>query len=163
MIRSHAVIRRHAAGRLSPSSPALPVPGPNTGLLLHHYLTVIGRRKIENDEPERLNLSGVNLRGAKLRGADSSSVNMERSDLSGAELIEVNFYHAFLRDTIFVGADMHFARFDFADLHGADFCNADVHFANVKTASLADAKNLTQAQLDVTGLEPKVKPLPNQS
>jgi uncharacterized protein YjbI with pentapeptide repeats len=64
-------------------------------------LTVIGRRK-KREEPEKLDLSGVNLReanliGARLSGANFSSSKLSRAKLNGADLTGANLRGADLR------------------------------------------------------------------
>lgn len=110
-------------------------------------LTVIGRRKVEDDE---VNLSGAHIPKAYLAKADLTGVDLTDADLRGADL----------RD---------------ADLRDADLRGAILTHAVLSGADLTDAKVLTQEQLndacgtDVKGLDSldppltiKIKPCPEQ-
>ena len=87
--------------------------------------------RIKNPE-EIIILSGVNLSGADLEGADLSGVNLEGANLRYANLS---------------GADLRGANLRYANLRGADLRGADLRYANLSGAYLSGA-NLEGANLD---------------
>ena len=85
-----------------------------------------------------INLSSTRLRHASLRfatltGADLSAADLWDADLSDARLDRVNL----------AGADLSEALLD-----RADFASTKLAGANLSSASLLEARNLTQAQID---------------
>ncbi|MEV4219096.1 pentapeptide repeat-containing protein [Nonomuraea sp. NPDC049725] len=96
--------------------------------------TVVARRHVEADDPIR----SLNLRGADLRGVDLTDVDAE---LSSADLTDVNFSGAHLRDV-----DLSYAILAGADLEGADLRSANLAFADLCDANLRNA-NLSHADL----------------
>jgi uncharacterized protein YjbI with pentapeptide repeats len=118
---------------------------------------------IETDRKkgERLDLSGANLRDAKLcdsnlkfanlSGADLSDTNLRRADLSGANLSGANLFGADLADANLRGANLSNANLtdanlSYADLHNADLYRADLSGANLSYADLHNA-DLRRADL----------------
>ena len=99
----------------------------------------------ENDG-ERADLSGANLRGADLSGADLSGANLRGADLSGADLSGADLSGANLR-----GADLSGANLSVADLSGANLSVADLSGANLRGADLSGA-NLSVADLSGANL-----------
>lgn len=105
-------------------------------------LTVIGRRKYpETKETISLDLSGSNLRGAKLGSANLKSVNFSRANLSDAYLVKAElenakFYKAILKN---------------ANLSKGNLSNADLGEAKLNNTILSGA-NLTSAKLGHTDL-----------
>lgn len=94
---------------------------------------------------DRLDLSGVDLTGARLRDA-----TFFRADLSNAVLTEANGFRA-----KFVNTDLTGARLDSANLAEADMTKADLTGASLVEAELGRAR-LFQANLrnaDLTGAE----------
>ena len=79
-----------------------------------------------DDEGERANLNGANLRGANLRGA-----NLRGADLSGANLNGANLSGA--------------------DLNGANLSGADLNGANLIRANLDGAKGIVYIGFDRRG------------
>ena len=90
-------------------------------------------------------LSGVDLRNAKLPGADLSG-----ADLSGMDLFNVNLPDAYLNGVDFSGAslsaadlsgsDLRDADLSGADLSGANLCDADLQGVAVSGTNLSDTK-----------------------
>jgi Pentapeptide repeats (8 copies) len=85
-----------------------------------------------------INFSFARLRHASLRFATLTGASLEMADLSGADLSDARLEGANLS-----GADLSEALLDRADFSGARFGNV-----NLSGASLLDARNLTQAQID---------------
>ncbi|WP_375329240.1 pentapeptide repeat-containing protein [Microcystis sp. BLCC-F210] len=123
---------------------------PSVSIPVQAALTVIGRRKVENDQagdnlaetndPNKikfLDLSGTNLRGAFLY----------RADLKGAILIEANLNGAFL-----YRADLKGANLIEANLNGDNLIEANLNGANLYRAILNGAiligANLNGANLN---------------
>ncbi|MCM3268656.1 pentapeptide repeat-containing protein [Paenibacillus elgii] len=84
---------------------------------------------IENGN--RLDLSGLNLRGAQLQGADLREVNLQNSDLQGANLERANLEGANLQ-----GANLQGCNFKEANLMGADLSYSDFRRTNLSQADL---------------------------
>ncbi len=110
---------------------------PSVSIPVQAALTVIGRRKVKNDQvgdnlaetndPNKikiLDLSQTNLRGANLEEA-----NLNRAKLIGANLIEANL----------IGADLKGAKLNGANLIGADLKGAKLNGANLIGANLIGA------------------------
>lgn len=82
-------------------------------------LTVVGRRKTENDSGRTLDLSRTDLRGADFRGLDFR---------------KARFYLACLQAASFRGAQVREADFSAASLYGVIFTDAQLDGANLITA-----------------------------
>jgi uncharacterized protein YjbI with pentapeptide repeats len=124
-------------------------------------LTILGARAVRQAQAEsrqKIDLSGVNFRGAKLSGVNLSGfrlagcnfddcllagAKLTRTDLSGGSLCGVDFHGADLRDCDFSEGDLSGADLTGARVGGANFTNA-----NVGGAILTDAAGLAQEQLD---------------
>jgi uncharacterized protein YjbI with pentapeptide repeats len=78
-----------------------------------------------------LDLTGVNLSGAKLSGVDLSEVDLSDSCLSGADLSQAKLYAACL-----TGANLSHANLSCASLNGALFTLADLSGASLSGADL---------------------------
>jgi len=98
----------------------------------------LGQRQFGSSNGGPVNLHAANLEGAMLRHATLTDANLEAARLNGADLVHARLNGAKLR-----GADLSGAFLDHADLKGAD-----CHAAVIVGASLADASNLTQAQIE---------------
>lgn len=85
-----------------------------------------------------INFSLTRLRHASLRFATLTGANLEMADLSSADLSDARLERANLS-----GADLSEARLDRADFAGAKFGGV-----NLAGASLLEARNLTQGQID---------------
>ncbi|MBD2086566.1 MULTISPECIES: pentapeptide repeat-containing protein [unclassified Coleofasciculus] len=104
-------------------------------------LTVIGRRNVKRDpNNQRLNLQNTNLGGADLREAD-----LQRAKLSGTKLQSVDLGEANLQGASLYKANLLGAILDDAKLHGATF---------------RQVQNLEQAQIE-TALGDSATVLPN--
>jgi hypothetical protein len=135
------------------------------GVDLQAALTVIGRRKVEQDpkskyinlrkvnlvgvESQSTNFSGINFSGADLSGAqfsdvNFSSVNLNGVDLSGAYFKDVNLSSANLR-----GADLNRTSFWRADMNGAIFTDIFDDNVNLTNTNLSTCVNLTREQLEL--------------
>jgi len=97
-----------------PSEPE-PLPGSRAGVCpdqpvssdVQAAITVLSRRKTENDNKTPVDLSGACLRNLNLRRAD-----LANASLSGANLIGADLRSAKLQNTDFAGANLRGARFD---------------------------------------------------
>lgn len=85
-----------------------------------------------------INLQDTDLEGAELRHANLTGAQMAYANLLGADLV-----HSRLNDADLTGADLTDAMLDNADLTGARLDRAIL-----TGASLGDARGLTQAQID---------------
>lgn len=91
-----------------------------------------GRRAVLDN----VDLTGLSLKGKKLRQASFSACIMEGMDLSHADFQEAELYacdlsHSNLYQTIFVRADLRGARIENANLEGADLESADLRVGGV--------------------------------
>lgn len=84
--------------------------------------------------PNRINLSGINL-----SRADLSEINFDRMNLSGANLYRANLNEANLCRAEFYGANLHLANLNGADLRGAKLNGANLYGANLSGANLSRA------------------------
>jgi anion-transporting ArsA/GET3 family ATPase len=127
---------------------------PSVSIPVQAALTVIGRRKVENDQAgdnlagttdsnkiKILDLSGTNLRGANLYGAYLNRAYLKGANLSGANLFGANLIGANL-----IGAYLNGANLDGANLFGANLNGAELIEANLNGAILFGA-NLNGAEL----------------
>lgn len=105
--------------------PGAASPQPRVRTDIQAILTVIGRRDVTRDPPNRkLDLSGAALTGANLTGAN----------LDGAILIKTNLSNANFMDTTLKGADL-----EDADLEGAALIGTDLKATVLKGADLKGA------------------------
>ncbi|MFC7769331.1 pentapeptide repeat-containing protein [Salinirubellus sp. GCM10025899] len=91
-----------------------------------------------------VNLQGVKLLGAYLRGADLSGAylwdaSLLEADFRGADLTDANFWGADLSGAYFRGADLTDVNFWDANLFGADLRDADLSEVNLQGADLSGA------------------------
>jgi anion-transporting ArsA/GET3 family ATPase len=132
---------------------------PSVSIPVQAALTVIGRRKVENDQagdnlaettnPNKikiLDLSRTNLRGADLNRADLNRANLNRANLIGANLIGANLIGADLNRANLIGANLDGANLNGANLNGANLYGANLDGANLDGADLIGA-NLDGADL----------------
>ncbi|MDB9509353.1 pentapeptide repeat-containing protein [Microcystis aeruginosa CS-338/01] len=146
---------------------------PSVSIPVQAALTVIGRRKVENDQagdnlaetndPNKikfLDLSGTNLRGANLNGASLNranliGANLNRANLIGANLIEANLNRANLDGANLIGAKLNGAYLNRANLNRANLIAANLNGAYLEEANLI-AANLNGANLNgARGLHPE--------
>ncbi len=143
---------------------------PSVSIPVQAALTVIGRRKVENDQAgdnlaettdsnkiKILDLSQTNLReanlilanlnGANLNGANLNGANLIRAYLNGANLYEANLIEANLIEAYLNGAYLNGAYLNGANLYRANLNGAILYGANLKGANLKGA-NLILAILD---------------
>ncbi|MFM6405520.1 MAG: pentapeptide repeat-containing protein [Microcystis sp.] len=139
---------------------------PSVSIPVQAALTVIGRRKVENDQAgdnlaetndfawdnlaettdfskiKILDLSRTNLRGANLNRANLYRANLWEANLNGAYLNRANLIGANLIGADLIGADLKGADLKGADLNLADLKGADLKGADLKGAdlNLADLK-----------------------
>ncbi|MBD2599874.1 pentapeptide repeat-containing protein [Microcystis viridis] len=141
---------------------------PSVSIPVQAALTVIGRRKVENDQagdnlaettdPNKikiLDLSRTNLRGAKLNGADLKGANLDGANLNGAKL-----WVAYLNGANLNGANLNGAKLWVAYLNGANLLNrANLNRGILTTGWLIanlDEANLNGANLNgAVGLNPE--------
>jgi hypothetical protein len=104
-------------------------------------------------------LSGADLEGANLLGADLLGADLREADLSGANLLEADLRGANLSGADLEEADLSGADLEGANLRGADLCRADLEGANLRGADLcrADlrgANNISAYVLAITSIVP---------
>lgn len=132
----------------------VPPPKPRTDV--QAVLTVIGRRVSRFHKPgEVIDLSGTDLRGAKLTGVPTENEDKNgrpmQFDLAGASLSDASLDRANLFRASLNGADLSDASLDQADLRyasldGASLWDASLDRANLRDASL-DGASLWSASL----------------
>ena len=127
----------------------------------------------EDELPDglRLNLSGVNLKGADLHNAHLERADLSRAYLKGANLLDAyledaHLFYAQLENAVLTSAQLENARLDFACLEGTQLAGANLKGANLAGADLTNAsirqvKGLSQEQLDMAcqypdGPQPRV-------
>ncbi|MBD1880300.1 pentapeptide repeat-containing protein [Coleofasciculus sp. FACHB-T130] len=116
-------------------------------------LTVIGRRDVDEDpENQRLNLQHTNLDGADLSAANLQGANLFGANLQGANLFGANLQGANLRRANLQGADLFGGNLQGADLIGANLQEAYLSNANLQRAALTGA-NLQEAALRGANLQ----------
>jgi len=119
--------------------------------ILRQGIDVWNEWRRKNPE-ENIYLPQVNLERADLSGANLSGANLIRADLSGAKLIQAD-----LREANLGGAQLIEADLCWADLRGADLSGAKLILADLREANLEGAKliwsDLSGASLIQTNLE----------
>ncbi len=143
---------------------------PSVSIPVQAALTVIGRRKVENDQAgdnlaettyfnktKILDLSQTNLREANLILANLNGANLNGANLIGANLIGAYLNGAFLVQANLIGANLNRAILNGANLIGANLTGAELFGANLKEAGLFGAElngaNLIVANLDGANLD----------
>lgn len=121
--------------------------------------SLLDRSNLDNADLYRANLSGSRIRdsravGARFLRADLNGLIAARSKFSrsnmkgvtatraifdGADLRDVDFRNADLRNAKFIGADLREADLRNADLRGVDFANANLEGANLRGAQTSGA------------------------
>jgi len=122
---------------------------PSVSISVQAALTVIGRRKVENDQagdnlaettdPNKikiLDLSQTNLRGANLNRANLNRANLNRAYLDRANLNRANLYGANLDEANLIEANLNRADLNRAYLEGANLKGAILNEANLNEAIL---------------------------
>ncbi|WP_430014915.1 pentapeptide repeat-containing protein [Microcystis protocystis FBCC-A270] len=120
---------------------------PSVSIPVQAALTVIGRRKVENDQAgdnlaetndsnkiKILDLSRTNLRGANLNRANLNRANLDGANLNGAKL-----WVAYLNGANLNGAYLNGAKLWVAYLNGANLNRANLNGANLNGANLNGA------------------------
>ena len=133
---------------------------PSVSIPVQAALTVIGRRKVENDQAgdnlaettdfnkiKILDLSQTNLREANLILANLILANLNGANLNGANLYRANLDGANLYRANLDGANLNGANLYGANLNGANLIGANLIGANLNGANLIGA-NLYRANLD---------------
>ena len=137
---------------------------PSVSIPVQAALTVIGRRKVENDQAgdnlagttdsnkikfldlSRTNLRGANLDGANLDGAYLNRANLNGAYLDGANLIGAKLNGAYLEEANLIGAKLNGAYLEEANLNRANLNRANLEGAYLNRANLNRA-NLYRANL----------------
>lgn len=110
------------------------------GIDIQAALTVIGKRKVEQDPPMKsIDLIKVNLMGLELHNANLSRVNLWGANLRKARLIDVDLSNTLLEDTDFSNASFKKVNLCGAELAGAKLMTATFRNANFKEADLNGA------------------------
>jgi uncharacterized protein YjbI with pentapeptide repeats len=142
---------------------------PSVSISVQAALTVIGRRKVENDQAgdnlagtndlnkiKILDLSGTNLSGANLNRANLNRANLNRAYLNVAKLEEAILNRADLNRASLGFAKLEGARLNGANLNRADLNGAYLNRANLNGAKLEGARlngaNLNRADLNGANL-----------
>jgi uncharacterized protein YjbI with pentapeptide repeats len=102
-------------------------------------------------------LSGTNLSGAYLNGANLGKANLSGADLSvssllGANLSKANLSNAILREAALVNADLSLAKLSDANISRADLREANLSWTNFSRTNLSGA-NLDDANLTYANLK----------
>jgi Pentapeptide repeats (8 copies) len=118
-------------------------------------LTVLARRPVRA-EPNRIDLSQTDLRGADLAGGRLDEVDLTGAWLDGADLNRASLSAALLEnarltDTTLVDTQLRGANLTRADLQNANLTGADMRDAQLLEAFLLNA-NLTRSDLRRSGL-----------
>lgn len=100
----------------------------------------------DNNPKTRIELTNVDLHGAKLSKVNLSSANLRKSQLSYAHLFGANFSDAYLNGVALIGADLSRAHFSKAILQKADLSNAILNGADLRGANLSNS-NLSNTDL----------------
>ncbi len=159
-----AYVREHAAG--NPPTGASPDRGPGVGSLqtrapdVQAAMAVLARRNVRDRPPDpQLDLSAVDLRGARLANAHLNQVDLHDARLDHADLQDAQLNNAILsaaslaaanlRKAVLVKAQLSNAQLTAAhlsdgllrdaNLHGADLRKAELCGANLERADLSDA------------------------
>jgi uncharacterized protein YjbI with pentapeptide repeats len=119
------------------------VPHPRIPTDIQAVMTVLSRRDVSQDRPDRI----IQLRESNLRAADLNGV-----ELWGADLWKVNLREAQLWQAKLVGAFLGRANLSEASLWQADLTGAYLWKANLEGANLTEA-NLTEANLEGSNLK----------
>lgn len=104
------------------------------------------RRRDTRPDLSGADLSGMYLEGADLKGADLSKVYLRRADLQRADLSEADLSWSDLIRAKLSEADLSWVELTEADLSGADLSGADLRGGNLSGANLREA-DLTEAKL----------------
>jgi len=89
---------------------------------------------------ERLDLAGIDLRGAALEGADLSGALLAHADLSGADLSKADLRRADLSGARLVGADLSYSLLEEANLTEANLTRALLSNALLRRTNLTFAR-----------------------
>ena len=116
-----------------------------------------GQRSLNKWRP--LDFSGARLVGCEWSG-DFGRALFKEATLNDSNFIDAilpgcQFPDASLEKVKFYGADLAKCNFRMAVLRGAEFNGANVRGADFKDADLADAKGLTESQLQTASVRPK--------
>ncbi|MFM8307542.1 MAG: pentapeptide repeat-containing protein, partial [Microcystis aeruginosa] len=128
---------------------------PSVSIPVQAALTVIGRRKVENDQAgdnlaETTDFAWDNL----AETTDFSKIkilDLSRTNLSGANLNRANLNRAYLNEAYLYGANLNGANLNGANLNGANLNGAKLIEANLNGANLNGAK-LIEAKLNGANL-----------
>jgi anion-transporting ArsA/GET3 family ATPase len=133
---------------------------PSVSIPVQAALTVIGRRKVENDQAgdnlagttdsnkiKILDLSRTNLREANLNRANLDGAYLNGAYLDGAILIGAILIGAYLNGAYLNGAKLWGANLDGAYLNGAKLWGANLDGANLDGANLNGAEGLNPEQI----------------
>ncbi len=112
--------------------------------------------------PEHLALvkSGVDALNAFAREHEDVALDLERADLSGMDLRNARLQAARLSNSDLTGCDLRNTRFNSADMRGASLRNADLRGASLHRADLtgADLRGATWDTLGIGGQRMCVSP-----
>jgi uncharacterized protein YjbI with pentapeptide repeats len=102
---------------------------------------------VANADLQKIDLTGANLKGSKFK-----HVNLRYAKLRGADLSNVDFRNADLSYADLRDANLNNANFSHADLYNADLNNAELKIANftsanLRCAKLRNAKNINRTKL----------------
>jgi uncharacterized protein YjbI with pentapeptide repeats len=115
-------------------------------------LSALGHRDPSRDGNSTINLGGMRLRDADLRGVDLTEANLSGAVLSGCDLNGANLSGANLSGANLSGANLSGTNLSGANLNKAVLKGADLTDANLTGANLAGA-DLTEASLDAAHLD----------
>jgi hypothetical protein len=103
-------------------------------------LSALGHRDPSRDGNGTINLKGIHLRDADLRGVDLTEANLSEAVLSGCDLNSANLSGANLNKAVLKGADLTDANLTGANLAGADLTEASLDAAHLDGADLTSVR-----------------------
>jgi Pentapeptide repeats (8 copies) len=138
-----AYVRQTSALADGAGATAAAAPRPDViSLDIQTVLRVLGRRRhsYKNNEEQRLNLVGADLRGAVIE----KDVHFEGASFREANLERAQLWNAHLENSI-----LHRTNLQNANLYNAHLSGADLKGANLKGADLSNAQGLTVNQINL--------------
>jgi len=121
---------------------------------LQAVLTVLGERSCEFEtEDQYLDLTGIDVKGANLRGAFLDRVRFDDSNLEHVDFMRASLRRADFRGAILKGAHLREAWLDGANFVGANLQDASLRLSRLRNTNLLGARlqGATLIGADLTG------------